>query len=51
MRDYYIRGLIMFKDERGWLRDTCLTAQDRFIARYLPIAESYAKALDEAHIE
>lgn len=51
MRDYYIRGLIMFKDERGWLRDTCLTAQDRFIARYLHIAESYAKALDEAHIE
>jgi hypothetical protein len=41
----------MFKDGRGWLRDTCLTAQDRFIARYLPIAESYAKALDEAHIE
>lgn len=51
LRDYYIRGLSMFKDERGWLRDTCLTAQDRFIARYLPIAESYAKALDEAYIE
>lgn len=50
LRDYYIRGLSMFKDERGWLRDTCLTAQDRFIAKYLPLAESYAKALDDAHI-
>lgn len=46
-----IQAQVMFKDGRGWLRDTCLTAQDRFIARYLPIAESYAKALDEAHIE
>lgn len=51
LRHFYIRGLSLFNDEHGWLRDTCLTAQDRFIARYLPIAESYAKALDEAHIE
>lgn len=51
LRDYYIRGLSMFREERGWLRDTCLTAQDRFIARYMPIADSYSRALDEAHIE
>ena len=48
LRDYYIRGLNQFKYERGWLRDTCLTAQDRFSARYMPLAESYAKALEEA---
>ena len=51
LRDYYIRGLSMFKTERGWLRDTCLTAEDRFIAKYLPIAQSYAKALEEVHVE
>ena len=51
LRDYYIRGLSMFKTERGWLRDTCLTAEDRFIAKYLPIAQSYATALEEVHVE
>lgn len=51
LRDYYIRGLSMFKTERGWLRDTCLTAEDRFIAKYLPIAQSYAKALEEVYVE
>lgn len=51
LRDYYIRGLSMFKTERGWLRDTCLTAEDRFIAKYLPIAQSYAKALEEVDVE
>lgn len=48
LRAYYIRGLKNFRSEKGWLRDTCLTAQDRFIARYMPLAESYAKALESA---
>ena len=30
LRLYYYRGLGMWEQERGWLRDTCLTAQDRF---------------------
>ena len=51
LRSFYIRGLKNFASERGWLRDTCLTAQDRFIARYLPLAESYAKAMEEAQAE
>lgn len=42
---FYIRGLENFKSEKAWLRDTCLTAQDQFIAKYLPLAESYAKAM------
>lgn len=31
---YYYRGLHEWKNERGYLRDTCLTAQDKF-KRYL----------------
>ena len=27
---YYYRGLKEWKNERGFLRDTCLTAQDRY---------------------
>lgn len=27
---FYYRGLSEWEHERGWLRDTCLTAQDRF---------------------
>ena len=27
---YYYRGLKEWKNEKGWLRDTCLTAQDRY---------------------
>lgn len=27
---YYYRGLQNWKSERGWLRDTCLSAQDKF---------------------
>lgn len=50
LRLYYLRGLKNFAEERGWLRDTCLTAQDRFIAKYIPLAESYAKAMEEAQI-
>ena len=48
LRAFYIRGLQRFHEERGWLRDTCLTAQDRFIERYLPLAESYAEAMAAA---
>ena len=32
MKMYYYRGLQEWKKERGYLRDTCLTAQDRFKA-------------------
>ena len=31
---YYYRGLHEWKSERGYLRDTCLAAQDKF-KRYL----------------
>lgn len=51
LRDYYIRGLQMFNEEQGWLRDTCLTAQDRFIAKYVPLAESFLRAMEETHID
>lgn len=27
---YYYRGLKEWDNERGYLRDTCLTAQDRY---------------------
>ena len=30
LKMFYYRGLKSWKDERGYLRDTCLTAQDRF---------------------
>ena len=30
LKMFYYRGLKNWKDERGYLRDTCLTAQDRF---------------------
>lgn len=48
LREFYIRGLQRFDRERGWLRDTCLTAQDRFIERYMPLAESYVQAMADA---
>jgi len=32
MKLYYYRGLQEWKNEKGWLRDTCLAAQDRFKA-------------------
>lgn len=32
LKMFYYRGLKNWKDERGYLRDTCLTAQNRFIA-------------------
>lgn len=31
---FYYRGLSAWQTEKGFLRDTCLTAQDRF-KRYL----------------
>lgn len=51
LRTYYLRGLKNYAHERGWLRDTCQTAQDRFKTKYLPLAESYAKAMEEANID
>ena len=51
LRAFYIRGLKNFSSEKGWLRDTCLTTQDRFVAKYMPLAESYAKAMEAAHVE
>lgn len=38
LKMYYYRGLNEWKQERGFLRDTCLTAQDRF-KRYLDYFE------------
>ena len=32
MKAYYYRGLREWEHERGYLRDTCLAAQDRFKA-------------------
>ena len=32
MKMFYYRGLREWKNERGYLRDTCLAAQDRFKA-------------------
>ena len=32
LKMFYYRGLKNWRDERGYLRDTCLTAQDRFKA-------------------
>lgn len=43
LRPFYIRGLREFEHERGWLVDTCLTAQDRFEATYLRSALEYAE--------
>ena len=31
IKEFYYRGLQEWKNEKGYLRDTCLTAQDRFI--------------------
>lgn len=45
LRAFYIRGIQNFHEETGYLRDTCLTAQDLFIKRYTPLAKSYAKAM------
>lgn len=30
IKEFYYRGLQEWKNEKGYLRDTCLTAQDRF---------------------
>lgn len=41
LKMYYYRGLSEWKNERGYLRDTCLTAQDRFrkVLEYFRIFE------------
>lgn len=38
LKMYYYRGLKELRQERGFLRDTCLTAQDRF-KKYLDYFE------------
>lgn len=40
--DYYIRGLRQYDNERGFLRDTVLFAQDRFLDTYSSLAREYA---------
>ena len=30
MKVFYYRGLAQWDSEKGWLRDTCLSAQDTF---------------------
>lgn len=47
LKPFYIRGLQNWEHEKGYLRDTCLTAQDCFEAKYVPLAKSYAAALDK----
>lgn len=47
MRAFYIRGLQNYREEKGWLVDTCLTAQDHFVEKSLPLAESYFDALQK----
>lgn len=41
LKMFYYRGLSEWKNERGYLRDTCLTAQDRFrkVLEYFKIPE------------
>lgn len=41
MKMYYYRGLNEWKNEKGYLMDTCLTAQDRFkkIMNYFRISQ------------
>ena len=41
LKMYYYRGLSEWNNERGYLRDTCLTAQDRFrkVLEYFKIPE------------
>jgi len=46
-RDFYIRGLRNYPQDKGWLLDTCRDAQDRFKEKYIPLAKSYLEAMDE----
>lgn len=41
LRPFYIRGLREWDKDKAFLTDTLLTAQDRFTASYVPLAESY----------
>ena len=49
---YYLRGLREWPRERGWLRDTCLTAQDRFrkLLDYFQIPVSSSSAANSGRI-
>ena len=44
LKMFYCRGLKNWKDERGYLHDTCLTAQDRFkgVLDYFKIPYDYS---------
>ena len=44
-RDFYIRGLRSYLQDKGWLLDTCRDAQDVFEEKYIPLAESYLEAM------
>ena len=50
MRPFYIRGLREWDVERGFLRDTCLSAQDAFMSSYWRLAESFANAANAEEI-
>lgn len=44
MKGFYIRGLKEYSNEKGFLMETCLHAQDAFKTTIVPLAESYLKA-------
>lgn len=50
LRYYYYRGLSKWEQERGWLADTCLAAQDNFraIIDYFGIGEQNPPELEES---
>lgn len=46
LRDFYVRGLQNYSEEKGYLVDTCLTAQDRYESIFYPLAISYQKTME-----
>ena len=44
LKMYYYRGLKEWDNEKGYLRDTCLTAQDR----YKPVSYTHLKLVNTA---
>ena len=46
LRDFYIRGLRDYKTEKGYLVDTLGAAQDRFAARYVPMAAEFSEVME-----
>lgn len=51
MRAFYLWGLQRYSEEKGWLVDTCLATQDRFVADYVPLAESHLQAMREVGLK